>query len=209
MRKTIPSQDLIRARALRDAALQADPTCRKCGQTKTVNDFPRGCVDYWCRVCRNEYAAEAYRKKRDAMSPKQLQAFKAEKNRRQNAKRAARLATMSANELEKFRAETNARLKAARDRVRDTVYEAYGGYKCNCCGVTERAFLSIDHVNNDGAAHRRAHGHITGEQMHRWLIRNNFPDGFQVLCMNCQWGKRNNNGVCPHQVRCNDYPAGE
>jgi hypothetical protein len=27
--------------------------------------------------------------------------------------------------------------------------------------------------------------------------------------MNCQWGKRNNNGVCPHKERCNDYPSGE
>jgi hypothetical protein len=25
-----------------------------------------------------------------------------------------------------------------------------------------------------------------------------------VLCMNCNHGKRMNNGTCPHQVRCND-----
>jgi hypothetical protein len=30
------------------------------------------------------------------------------------------------------------------------------------------------------------------------LRRNNYPEGFQILCMNCQFGKRMNNGVCPH-----------
>jgi len=59
-------------------------------------------------------------------------------------------------------------------------------------------FLSIDHINNDGHKHRRENNIRTGEQMYRWLAKNNFPPGFQVLCMNCQWGKRNNNGVCPH-----------
>ena len=28
------------------------------------------------------------------------------------------------------------------------------GRACSCCGETEPAFLTIDHVNNDGAEHR-------------------------------------------------------
>jgi hypothetical protein len=35
-------------------------------------------------------------------------------------------------------------------------------------------------------------------------VRNGFPPGYQVLCMNCNHGKRMNNGVCPHKERCND-----
>lgn len=93
------------------------------------------------------------------------------------------------------------------DQIRkDKVYEAYGGYQCACCGEEVRQFLTLDHINNDGASHRRE---VFGESRtsagsHRslycWIIRNNFPSMFQVLCMNCNWGKRINGGVCPHKV---------
>lgn len=81
--------------------------------------------------------------------------------------------------------------------VKDEVFEAYGGYVCKCCGEKEKAFLTIDHVNNDGAKHRKE----VGTRLYHWLKNNEFPDGFQVLCMNCQWGKRCCGGVCPHQKR--------
>lgn len=84
------------------------------------------------------------------------------------------------------------------------VFEAYGGSKCNCCGETVLEFLTIDHINNNGAEHRRE---ITGSSnrsgggsyMYLWLIKNNFPEGFQVLCANCQLGKAINGGICPHK----------
>jgi len=74
----------------------------------------------------------------------------------------------------------------------------YGGYKCACCGETEPKFLSIDHINNDGAKHKREFNLRTGDEVYRWLVKNGFPPGFQVLCMNCNWGKRFNGNVCPH-----------
>ena len=116
---------------------------------------------------------------------------------------------MTPEELAAWRVQTNEGNTKRRREVRDLVYRTYGGYRCACCGETEPTFLSIDHVNNDGAQHKRECKISTGEQLYRWLARNGFPPGFQVLCMNCQWGKRNNNGVCPHQVRCNDHPARE
>ena len=81
--------------------------------------------------------------------------------------------------------------------LREEVYAAYGGFVCNCCGEKERAFLSIDHINDDGCNHRKE----IGSQIYRWLKKNNFPKNFQVLCMNCQWGRKNCNGVCPHQIK--------
>ena len=215
MSKTIPSQDLKRARLersrlLRNSRLLKDPTCSRCGETKTIKDFAKtGVVDYWCLVCRNKYALALFHKKRENLSPEQLQRLKDRENKRQTARRAAKIAAMSPDELAAFRKKDNDRNLASRNEVRDIVYKAYGGYVCNCCGETERKFLSMDHINNDGATHRRKHGHTTGEKMHRWLIRENFPSNMQVLCMNCQWGKRNNNGVCPHQVRCRDHPGRE
>jgi len=81
--------------------------------------------------------------------------------------------------------------------LRDEVFVAYGGYRCKCCGETEPRFLQIDHVNNDGAKHRRQMGG-GGNHLYLWLKRNKYPEGFQVLCANCNYAKRF--GPCPHQV---------
>lgn len=111
--------------------------------------------------------------------------------------------------LEKYREHDREYGKWKRDVIKNAVFEKYGGFKCVCCGETEKLFLTLDHINNDGAADRRkiagrqtAAGYVT----YRYLFRNNFPSGYQVMCANCQHGKRMNKGVCPHQVRCNDYP---
>jgi hypothetical protein len=84
---------------------------------------------------------------------------------------------------------------------KDLVYQAYGGYVCRCCGETEPAFLSIDHINNDGAKHRKEISKSrSNSTLISWLIKKQFPVGFQILCMNCQFGKKINNGVCPHSL---------
>jgi len=93
------------------------------------------------------------------------------------------------------------RQRTLRQERKDRCYAAYGGYICRCCGVTEPIFLSLDHIADDGASHRREIG--TGaHELYRWLIKHNFPLGFQVLCHNCNWAKAC--GGCPHQVRLDD-----
>lgn len=78
------------------------------------------------------------------------------------------------------------------------VVDNYGG-KCNCCGESKIEFLTIDHVNNNGAEDRKLHKDKTGSGMYRWLIKNNFPkDNYQLLCFNCNCAK-GFYGVCPHQ----------
>lgn len=122
-------------------------------------------------------------------------------------------------QVAKRREEHHARKQAdpewvAQERIRqrdfqrqlaDEVIAHYGG-KCACCGETERLFLSIDHINNDGAEHRRsinpkAVSNGKGVGVYHWLRKNGYPEGFQVLCMNCNCGKARNGGVCPHQSR--------
>lgn len=88
--------------------------------------------------------------------------------------------------------------------LRDQVFNAYGSYRCACCGEEEQAFLSIDHINNDGYKHRKDIGQ---SNCYRWLRDNSFPEGFQVLCMNCQWGRKNCNGICPHQNKARYIPG--
>ena len=109
-----------------------------------------------------------------------------------------------------IRARDNALKTAQNARIKDAVFAAYGGYKCACCGETEKAFLTLDHLNNDGNQHRKqVAGRTSGAGVwtYRWAMKNGFPPVFQVLCMNCNWGKRQT-GVCPHKARCNDYPQG-
>jgi hypothetical protein len=66
---------------------------------------------------------------------------------------------------------------------------------CVCCGEKEVRFLTIDHINNDGKNHRKE---IRG-QIAVWLKKNNYPQGFQTLCFNCNCGKSINKGICPHK----------
>jgi hypothetical protein len=82
-------------------------------------------------------------------------------------------------------------------RLRHEAIVAYGGYRCACCGADEALFLTIDHVNDGGNRHRRQVG--TLEQFFRWLAANGYPEGFQVLCSNCNLGRYRNGGVCPHK----------
>jgi hypothetical protein len=91
-------------------------------------------------------------------------------------------------------------------KLKRQVMDAYGGV-CACCGETELVFLTIDHIDDNGAEHRRKMAGETGleysqagARTYRWLRNNNYPDGFQVLCANCNCGKQWNRGICPHQA---------
>ena len=49
--------------------------------------------------------------------------------------------------------------------------------------------LSIDHINGGGTQERIIKGYGRSGSYY-WLIKAGFPEGFQVLCMNCQFIKR-------------------
>lgn len=55
--------------------------------------------------------------------------------------------------------------------------------KCIKCGFSDIKALEIDHINGGGNKQRKLIG--CGSKFYRWLIKNNFPNGFQVLCANC------------------------
>lgn len=66
---------------------------------------------------------------------------------------------------------------------------------CKCCGESIFEFLCIDHINGGGKEHRKqvGNGHF-----YRWLRKNNYPKGLQVLCHNCNMAK-GFYGFCPHR----------
>lgn len=86
--------------------------------------------------------------------------------------------------------------KAAAIRLKEEVFEAYGGASCACCGEIHLDFLSIDHIGGGGAKHRKdLRG--GGGKVYQWLKKHGYPPGFRVLCMNCNHAL-GHSGSCPH-----------
>ncbi len=91
------------------------------------------------------------------------------------------------------------RIKRRNEEIKDIVFEEYGN-KCTCCGEMCQKLLAIDHVNNDGHKDLMPSGHRnTGRLLWLKIIREGFPDKYQILCFSCNWGKHINNGKCPHK----------
>lgn len=85
--------------------------------------------------------------------------------------------------------------KKRRAALRSGALNAYGR-ACNCCGENAERLLTIDHVNNDGAAHRKSVGKDLA--IFQWLLDNSYPSGFQTMCYSCNVGRHINGGDCPH-----------
>lgn len=67
------------------------------------------------------------------------------------------------------------------------VFNAYGGSKCSICGIDDFDVLTVDHINCGGTKHRKSFKNYDGQAIYRWLIKNDFPEGFRILCRNCNW----------------------
>lgn len=148
--------------------------CRGCGKQRNAPEFIERKAVVKCKACRSGDSLE-----RRAREMKEvLTALKQE----------TQPITMA-----KFKGRRSDAL--SRRRRRDAVLKVYGGY-CQCCGETQYEFLAIDHIEGGGMNHRRA---LRSQNIYPWLIKNNYPEGFQVLCHNCNLAK-GFYGACPHQA---------
>lgn len=86
--------------------------------------------------------------------------------------------------------------KLNRDSIRLKVLNHYSNHnlKCKNCNEIHIEFLEIDHINGGGKKHKKSL-HLYGNALYRWLVKNNYPDGYQVLCSNCNWKKRKSSMV--------------
>jgi hypothetical protein len=105
---------------------------------------------------------------------------------------------------EKTRYKTERRqrsLKKFREKLKyDAIFHySHGTMKCACCSEDNIKFLTIDHPNGGGEAERKRTGHY-GNSFYQWLRTMKYPDGYQVLCFNCNLGRECNGGICPHKV---------
>lgn len=87
--------------------------------------------------------------------------------------------------------------------IKQEIINTYGK-KCQCCGEENWQFLTIDHIDNWGAEHRKNEiGRRGGTAIYRWLKSNNFPkDRFRLLCMNCN-ACIGFHGFCGHSLEKN------
>lgn len=88
------------------------------------------------------------------------------------------------------------RQKKTRELNWQKILEHYG-QKCTCCGIKEKVFLTVDHVEGGGAAHRK---HLNRGRLYAYIVRNKFPKEYQILCWNCNWAKHIE-GICPHRKK--------
>jgi hypothetical protein len=74
--------------------------------------------------------------------------------------------------------------------------DAYGG-KCSCCGESEIRFLTLEHKNRGGSAHRKQVG--GGRNVYQDVKRQGYPkDKYEILCFNCNCSQSNGQ-PCPHK----------
>ncbi len=80
--------------------------------------------------------------------------------------------------------------KYVQDRkIEVLTYYSRGALRCVKCEFSDIRALSIDHIDGGGGYHRKSDTSL-GTNFYRWLKRNGYPEGYQVLCMNCQFIKR-------------------
>lgn len=141
------------------------------------------------RDARLAYAKAHYRANR-ALVLAARQRFYADNAHRIRAERALK-------RDDETKARNSEKQKARYRAIRAEVILAFGG-RCNCCGERQPMFLELDHIGNDGAAHRRRLGRGS-HGVYKSVKAQGFPrDRFQLLCANCNQGRQRNGGVCPH-----------
>lgn len=90
------------------------------------------------------------------------------------------------------------RKSANKRRMAALSYYSNGDIKCACCEDGHIEFLVIDHINGGGRKHRAEIGD-GGQSIFSWLKKNNYPQGYRVLCHNCN-SSLGHYGYCPHEL---------
>lgn len=148
--------------------------CKSCGEEKLLEEFPkhRRCKDGYynfCKFCTNERLRISRNKN-------------LEENR-------ARSRKWQKDNPEWRRGYVN----QAYRKLKDKIIANYGG-KCSICGFSDSRALCIDHVNGNGLKERKR---ISAMGMMREIVKNNYPDKYQILCANCNQIKAIEKGEIP------------
>lgn len=192
--------------------LQTTHACRHCGVELTLNNWPlshQKYGDYLCIFCNRQEAKETgviYRRK---LGMKTRRFFDGtchkcgveldESNSIKHSTSYRRCVCKSclANARKKHYylnlATIKTKMRKYRERwvsmIKHDVVSHYSQYqnKCALCGFEDIRALSIDHINGGGNEERERLKLYGGSNFYKWLKANNYPSGYRILCMNCQF----------------------
>lgn len=196
----------------RRAQTFAERVCEKCGGTYT----PTGATQKFCTVCgvaaRAAYFSRQTTPQRQGLARDPwVREQESIKCRRCGAEPGRQCVTASATfaqlpHLERYLdaggVPGERSYPGSGSRYRQQVFDHYG-WTCACCDTAER--LTIDHVNGGGTEHRKEIGlknDAGGDKFYRWLVKNNFPEGFQTLCGPCNSSKFDGEHCRMHVTVC-------
>lgn len=168
--------------------------CRKCNMLLNADnwaDFPKRRNGNICKLCANKYSLENYHKNQEHR--KAVNKIWRTKNRERIQKKSR----------EQYRINTAQKLAYSKKYAQKVKVELVSHYapdmRCQCedtncwhqerCTVNNLRILTMEHPNGGGNKQRKQLA-IQGTTFYLWLRRNNYPEGFQVLCMNCNWMRR-------------------
>lgn len=94
--------------------------------------------------------------------------------------------------LRKARNQRDSRYRAKLEAF--THYSVKGVIVCMRCGYSDIRALTLDHMGNNGLEHKKTINakhprQVTGTLVYRDLKKKGWPEGYQILCYNCNWIK--------------------
>jgi hypothetical protein len=190
-----------------------DKTCSRCKKDlpATTEHFHRNAksadgLNYYCKTCvSGYYGHKPNRKAREgykicARCEQELPATDEHFGRNKRCSDGLHYwckSCRTAYRISDERAKDKVRARATRQKQRWDAILHYSSSdpKCSCCGERTPEFLAIDHINGGGTQHRKE---VPANKFYRWLRDNNWPEGYRVLCHNCN-SSYGYYGYCPHQ----------
>ena len=159
--------------------------CSKCKQWKPLTKYHKhkshkDGLRSECKICWNKHKREYYQKNKKQILARNKEYHKLYVNTFHGEQ--VRKTYRSKSETKKRQnLLKQKRMEKKKERVLN--YYSNGTNKCAICGIDTYEVLTIDHINGGGSEHKKEHFNY----LYIWLIQNNLPEGFRVLCRNCNW----------------------
>jgi len=177
-----PLEELAREEGFEPSPAEPTKRCSQCGEVKPLDDFyhrsrSKDQHSVWCKSCSDKYR----------------QSWRENNQDREQLRTHERYLRLK-DKICRYNREKSQQLK-----ISLVAHYSNNTNRCACCSEPDIRFLTIDHINGSGNQHRKSIGRRSGSTFYRWLIKAGMPEGFQVLCYNCN-NARTWYGTCPHQL---------
>lgn len=159
--------------------------CSKCNTFFSLDNFNKDKkrkdgLDPWCRGCHKERYKKGQKKYLEYAS-RYRNSEKGKKYRKEYYEN---------TKIEKAR-----KTKIRRQKLRLQILETISSIpKCKQCDIDDIRVLTIDHINNDGAQERKTVSDVAYYIKILKMEENDIKKQYQVLCRNCNWIKRLDEG---------------